>query len=237
MNRGLFITGTDTDVGKTVVTAGLAVAIKARGFNVGVMKPAASGAVRHDGRLISQDAAFLLKAINSRTDHHLAAPLRIEAPLAPLAATMLENIPVETEKIFKAFKIMRRQHDFMLVEGIGGLLVPLTESYLIADLVKDLAFPLVIVARPGLGTINHTLLTISEAEKRGIDVKGFIINGLDSDQAGDAERTNPEIIKTISGKPLLGILPFDPEVSVDELVIGNVVEAVEKYLDLEQLLA
>ena len=236
MNKGFFITGTDTGVGKTVVTAGLAGAIKARGFNVGVMKPAASGAVMHNGRLISNDATFLLKSINSQEDYNIAAPLTIEPPLAPLAASMLENIPIEPEKIFQAFDIMRQKYDVVLVEGIGGILVPLTEVYSIADLVKDMDIPLIIVARPGIGTINHTLLTINEAEKRGIKVKGFILNGMDINQAGDAEKTNPEIIEKISGKPLLGIFPFDPKVNVEKLVIGNIVELTEKHLDLERIL-
>ncbi|MCD6186504.1 MAG: dethiobiotin synthase [Deltaproteobacteria bacterium] len=236
MTKGFFITGTDTEVGKTVVTAGLAGAIKARGFNVGVMKPAASGAVMHDGRLISNDVAFLLKSINSQEDHQIAAPLTIEPPLAPLAASMLENIPIEPEKIFKAFDIMRQKYDVVLVEGIGGILVPLTEVYSIADLIKDMGIPLIIVARPGIGTINHTLLTINEAEKRGIEVKGFIINGMDINQAGDAEKTNPEIIKKISGKTLLGILPFDPKVNMEKFAIGDIVALTEKHLDLEQIL-
>jgi dethiobiotin synthetase len=236
MTKGLFITGTDTDVGKTVVTAGLAGAIKARGFNVGVMKPAASGAARHAGRLISNDAAFLLKAISSQDDHDIVAPLTIEPPLAPLAASMLENITVEPEKILKAFDIMRQKHDFILAEGIGGILVPLTEVYSIADLIKDMGLPLVIVARPDIGTINHTLLTLNEAKKRGIPVKGFIINGMDFNKAGDAEKTNPEIIETISGKPLLGILPFDPKVNMEKLVMGDIVELTEKHLDLEHIL-
>jgi len=236
MTKGFFITGTDTGVGKTVVTAGLAGALKARGFRVGIMKPAASGAVMRNGHLISNDVAFLLKSINSQEDHQIVAPLTIEPPLAPLAASMLEKIPIEPEKIFKAFDIMRQKYDILLVEGIGGILVPLTESYSIADLIKDMSLPLIIVARPGIGTINHTLLTINEAEKRGIEVKGFIINGMEINQVGDAEKTNPEIIIKISGKPLLGILPFDPKVNMEQLVTGDIVKLAEKHLDLKQIL-
>jgi len=113
MNKGLFITGTDTGVGKTVVTAGLAGALRARGLDVGIMKPAASGAVMDAGRLISSDVAFLLKSLgsniqNSQDDLDLSAPLTIKPPLAPLAASLLENIEVKPEKILKAFGIMRQ---------------------------------------------------------------------------------------------------------------------------------
>lgn len=242
MNKGLFITGTDTGVGKTVVTAGLAGALQARGLDVGIMKPAASGAVMNAGRLISSDVAFLLKSLgsniqNSQDDLDLIAPLTIKPPLAPLAASLLENIEVKPEKILKAFETMRQKHDFILVEGIGGILVPITETYSVADLIKDMELSIIIVARPGIGTINHTLLTINEAEKRGLDIKGFIINDMDFNQASDAEKTNPEIIKKISGHALLGILPFDPKVNVEKLDMGEIVKSTEKHLDIEQILS
>ncbi|RJP54658.1 MAG: dethiobiotin synthase [Deltaproteobacteria bacterium] len=236
MVKGIFITGTDTEVGKTVVAAGLAGAIKAKGINVGVMKPVATGAVRTLERLISTDVQFLLKSIECHDELNVVNPITIELPLAPLVASRLEEREIELDKIRNAYFKLSQRHDFIVVEGIGGILVPIKEDYFVSDMIKELGLPVIIVARPGIGTINHTLLTVREAQQRGIEVRGFIINGMDEQKAGIAERTNPEIIKEMSRLPLLGVLPFDHKVDIFSLEMGDIIELTSKNIEIDKIL-
>lgn len=235
MGKGIFITGTDTGVGKTVVAAGLAGALKARGINVGVMKPVATGAVWNKGRLVSDDVRFLLNAIDSDDDLDLVCPVNIELPAAPYSAQLIDKININTDKILHAFLELSRKHDFVVVEGIGGLLVPIKEDYFVADMINELELPAVLVTRPDIGTINHSLLTVNEAKNRGIGIRGFIINGFDAAKGGKVEKINPEIIETLSGVPLLGILPFDPDLDETGSNFGNIVGLTQKHINMEKI--
>ena len=236
MGKGIFITGTDTDVGKTVVAAGLAGAIKAKGIDVGVMKPVATGAVRTPDGLVSTDVQFLIKSIECNDEPELLNPITLETPLSPLVASRLEKCEIELDKIRDAYSTLSQRHDFIVVEGIGGILVPIKEDYFVSDMIKDLDIPSIIVARPGLGTINHAMLTIREAQRMGIEVRGFIINGVDEQKAGIAEKTNPEVIKQISHLPLLGVLPFDPKVDIFSLEMGGIIELTLKHIDIDKII-
>ena len=236
MVKGIFITGTDTEVGKTVVAAGLAGAIKAKGINVGVMKPVATGAIRTPERLISTDVQFLLKSIECDDEPDLVNPITIELPLSPLVASRLDKFEIELDKIRDAYCKLSQRHDFIVVEGIGGILVPIKEDYFVSDMIKELGLPVIIVARPGLGTINHTLLTAREAQQRGIEVRGFIINGMNQQKAGIAEKTNPEVIKEMSCLPLLGVLPFDHKVDIFSLEMGDIIELTSKNIEIDKIL-
>ena len=235
MAKGVFITGTDTEVGKTVVCAGLAGALKAQGLNTGVMKPVATGAEKTKAGLISNDVEFLIKAIDGNDEYNLVNPVALELPLAPLAASIIDKVEIDPDKIKDAYSKLESKHDFVVVEGIGGILVPIKKNYFVSDMIKDLDLPVVIVARPGIGTINHTLLTIKEARNKDIKIKGFIINGMDRQKMGYAEKTNPELIQSLSQIPLLGILPFDPETDVSRLKTGNIVKLTLKHIALESL--
>ncbi|MDP2935542.1 MAG: dethiobiotin synthase, partial [Dehalococcoidia bacterium] len=159
--RGIFVTGTDTGVGKTVVAAGLAAALKARGVNVGVMKPVQTG--DYPG-----DAAVLRLAAGVDDPLNLILPCYLQAPLAPAVAALLGDRPVSPALIMEAFQELCQRHEFMIVEGVGGLMVPLLDGYSVADLIVAMGLPALVVARPGLGTINHTLLTIKQAQSVGI---------------------------------------------------------------------
>lgn len=237
MNKGVFITGTDTGVGKTVVSAGLAGAIKAKGIDVGIMKPVASGATWHDGKLVSNDVRFLVNAAKSNDDLDVICPVCIEPPLAPLSATLLYNIEIKIEKIHDAYIKLCKKHDFVIVEGVGGILAPITDNYLVSDMIKAFGMSAVIVSRPGLGTINHSLLTINEAKRNGLEIKGFIINGMDEKHSGSAEKSNPEVIARLSGVPLLGILPFDPKVDESLLKAGDIVQLLSQHIDIEKIIS
>ncbi|MFH1624631.1 MAG: dethiobiotin synthase [Pseudomonadota bacterium] len=237
MGRGVFVTGTDTEVGKTVVAAGLAGALKARGIDVGVMKPIATGATRTRNGLISNDVRFLLKSIECDDDLDLVNPITMELPLAPLVASRLDNLEIELDKVRESYLKLSQKHDFIVVEGIGGILVPIKEGYFVSDMIGEFGLPLIVVARPGLGTINHTLLTVREALRKGIEVRGFIINGMDEREGGIAERTNPKVIEEASHLPFLGVLPFDPKVEVSRLEMGDIIELTLKHIEIERILS
>jgi dethiobiotin synthetase len=206
MTKGIFITGTDTGVGKTYVGVGITSALRKLGVDVGVMKPAETGCRRRGGELIPADAVALMKASGSRDPLDLVNPYRFSKPLAPSVAAALEGERVEKTEILAAYRKLKQRHEFMLVEGAGGIMVPLSDDYLYLDLVKDLKLPVMIVARPSLGTINHTLLTIMALRSAKVTIAGIVINHAKESNKSLAERTSPGVIEEISGVPILGIV-------------------------------
>ncbi len=233
--KGIFVTGTDTGVGKTVVAGVLAALFKAKGIDVGVMKPVQSGGIRENGQLVSEDCRFLMKAAQADDDIALANPYCLEPALSPNVAAQVSGVTIDPRVITSAFLKLARRHDLVIVEGAGGLLVPIEGDFLIADLILALDIPAVVVARPSLGTINHSLLTIRCAQHMGIKPIGVVINGFRDDTAGMAEKTSPEIIERLSGVRVIGILPYLPSVDVSEARLGNLIEVASQRLDLSRL--
>lgn len=211
-----------------MVAGGLAAALRARGLDVGVMKPVQTGG--YPG-----DAAFLRQAAGVTDSLDLINPCYLEVPLAPALAAALGHGRVDIPHILEAFQELSRRHPFLVVEGIGGLLVPLQESFYVADLMLALGLPAMVVARPALGTINHTLLTIRQAQSAGIRVLGTIISDYPP-QPGLAEETNPQAIERYSGLPILGLLPHLPGVDVAAGRLEGLAEAVGRYVRLEEIL-
>ncbi|HZV81260.1 MAG TPA: dethiobiotin synthase [Geobacteraceae bacterium] len=205
MADGIFITGTDTGVGKSVVSAALAILLRQRGVKVGVMKPVTSGCIEMDGRLISEDAELLAAGAGIAVTDEVA-PYLLREPVAPSAAAEKDGIRIEFSRILAAYHSLVDSYDFIVVEGAGGLMVPLAGGLLVADLVKLLALPLMVVARPGLGTVNHTLLTCFAARQLELDLRGVVVNGFPQNP-GLAESTAPHMIDSLSGAPLLGRFP------------------------------
>jgi dethiobiotin synthetase len=194
----LLVTGTDTGVGKTYVTAALAAACAASGRRVAVLKAAQTGD--------DDDAGWIAARVPGIA---VRTALRYEAPVAPVVAARLEGAPQPSlEPIVAAARELRASADGILVEGSGGLLVPISERETFADLALALGLPLLIVARPGLGTLNHTALTVEVARARGIEVAGVVVCGTRADP-DVAERTNLDELRRIA--PLLGTLPYDPD--------------------------
>jgi dethiobiotin synthetase len=218
MNNGIFVTGTDTGVGKTIVAATLARILRLRGVNVGVMKPVTSGCVERNGELISEDAELLAWAAGvDCTDD--VAPYCLREPIVPVEAAEHDNVRISFSTIAERYRRLASQHDFMIVEGAGGLMVPLNGGLLVADLVKQLDLSLVVVARPDLGTINHSVLTCFAAGQMGIEVKGVFVNRFPADP-GLAEKGAPHQIGSLCGAPILGIwndLSGMPEEVVERL--------------------
>jgi len=201
MSKGkiIFITATDTAVGKTVTAFVLGVLLKAQGFDVGVMKPV---------QCAGGDAQFLKKALGVQDELKMINPFYAPEPLSPHLAFRRAKIKFDKRRVQDGLKKLRARHGIVLVEGAGGLMVPLTNGYYNADLIADLKAEVIIVARLGLGTINHTLLTINEAQRRGLMIRGIIFCQTKLGASGLPESTNPQEIEKLSGVKVLGVIPY-----------------------------
>jgi dethiobiotin synthetase len=174
--RGLFVTGTDTEVGKTIVAGAVARCLHRRGRSVEVFKPVATGCRRGREGLISADAEFLAACADSRRTLAEITPVRYAAALAPNVAAEREHRPVDLEGIFEQYRQLEGAAEVVIVEGIGGLLCPITDDFWVVHLARMMRLPVVVVARAGLGTINHTMLTLHAARSAGLEVAGVVIN-------------------------------------------------------------
>ncbi len=175
--RALFITGTDTGVGKTHIACEIVRELRAAGHRVGAFKPACSGASFETGGLPHWDDVDRLRvALGQDVSDDQLCPQRFLAPLAPPVAARQEGRAVDLETIQRGLDAWRSECDIVIVEGAGGLLCPLTDNQTMADLAAQFGFPLLIVARLGLGTINHTLLTVEVARRRGLPLAGIVFN-------------------------------------------------------------
>jgi dethiobiotin synthetase len=204
VGRGLLVTGTGTGVGKTAVAAGLARLLRRRGVDVGVLKAAATG-------VPPDDDADLLRAASGADDPlELVSPLRFREPLAPAVAAEREGAAPDPGAVRRAFDALAARHRFTVVEGVGGLLVPIAWGWTVADLARDLALPLLVVAGAGLGTLNHAALTLEAARSRGLRVLGAVLVRERGGEPDLAERTNPAALARLAGVAVLGTLPRLP---------------------------
>lgn len=200
----IFITGTDTGVGKTLVASALARHFSSQGLNVGVMKPIETGV--KDPVELGPDAALLRWAADSADDPELISPYRFTQPVAPCQAATAVKDQIDTEKIVAAYRVLRQEKDIVLVEGAGGLMVPIRGGYIMADLARQMELPLLVITHPRLGTLNHTLLTTFAARAMNLELSGFIINRMPVNP-GDAEREAPHLLSSLASADLLGVLP------------------------------
>lgn len=199
---GIFISGTDTGVGKTAVACALAKALAARGIKVGVMKPVETG-VGEAGPL---DALALARAANQDEALDRLCPFRFALPAAPSVAARAEGARIEIEHIAQQYSDLAREFEFMLVEGAGGLRVPIVDDFDMIDLAQRLALPILLVARGNLGTINHTGLSLAEMERRGAGQVGVIVSHPEG-SLSPADAANLEALTGALGEELLGVLP------------------------------
>ena len=203
---GLFVTGTDTGVGKTLITAGLAAALRARGIDVGVMKPIETGCPTRRGRLLPLDALTLQEASGSRDSLDLINPYRFREPLAPMVAAEVSGRRIDIRKIRERFVRLADRHPVLLVEGAGGLMVPITETSSFLDLVGLLRLPLLVVIESRLGALNHSRLTVEAALHARLLVAGAILNHPNKDRSL-AQRTNLSALRRVLPVPVLAEIP------------------------------
>lgn len=228
--KGIFITGTDTGVGKTIIAAGLAAAMRMRGINVGVMKPVHTGCKSRKGKLIPEDSLLLARAASSDDPMELITPYMLREHAAPYVAAKENNVTIDIDKITDCFKKLCKRHDYVIVEGIGGALVPVTKTFFIADLIKRLNVPAIVVTTPFLGTINHTMLTISCLVERKIPVEGIIINYVRKERRILAEKTCQKTIKELTDIPILDIIPPIPHLR--EIISDNQANLPHSFLNI-----
>jgi dethiobiotin synthetase len=212
---GLFVAGTDTGVGKTVVTAGLALALRARGYSVGLAKPVQSGALAGDP---DGDAMVLKRWTGVPEAPAEIAPYAFAEPLAPLVAARLAGRTIELEAVLEHVRRLAGRYDMLLVEGAGGFLVPVGDTWTIADLAAALGLPVLIVARPGLGTVNHTMLTVLAARQLGLDPAGVVLNG-HGPHVDPSRHTNAALIEQFAEVPVVGRTPWlEGEITTERLL-------------------
>ncbi|MBU0759389.1 MAG: dethiobiotin synthase [Candidatus Omnitrophica bacterium] len=208
--RGFFVTGTDTGVGKTEVAARLAGYFARKGFKVAVMKPVATGVKR-----TCSDAWILKRAACSDEPLNRINPVALRLPLAPFAAERLEKKKINLDIVWRGFEKLKSDSDIVIVEGIGGLMVPLKKSggkvFYVRDMILKMKMPVILVARPELGTINHTLMTIGMLRAKGIKIAGVIFNHARRVKKDLAVRTNPSIVEELSGVKVLGIMDYNKD--------------------------
>jgi dethiobiotin synthetase len=227
----LFVTATDTGVGKTLVAAGIARVLRGRGKRVAVLKPAASGCARVREGLVSEDAELLAAASDTPHPLDLICPNRFEEPLAPGVAARRAGMAMDWDAVGRSIQIMCKGADLLVVEGAGGIWVPMDDQHTVRDLIVALACPAIVVARPGLGTINHTVLTVESLRSVGVNVAGVVINRYPPDQAGVAEETSPREIERFGKTSILAIVPDEPFVPP---VIGSGVMGALGAVDWEE---
>jgi dethiobiotin synthetase len=229
---GIFVTGTDTNVGKTVIAGAIADWFRRRGARVGVSKPCATGCERRREGLVSADAEFLAACADARFPLDVICPQRYAEPLAPAVAAERAKEPLDWDAVGWSLASIERGSDVLIVEGVGGVNVPLDERHTVLDLAQWLRLPAVVVARAGLGTINHTLLTVNALRAAGVAVAGVVVNRYPPDTADVAEETNPRAIERWGNVPVLCLVP-DEQPAGGKLGPG-VVAAVEP-VDWESL--
>ncbi|MDN3922594.1 dethiobiotin synthase [Roseateles violae] len=179
MIKGFFITGTDTEIGKTAVTAGLTALAIAQGVNAVPIKPLAAGQELVDGQWLNDDVQRLHAACGGRFTPAQIGPLQLRTPCAPHIAAKLEGVAIAREPLLAAIRATAALADIAFVEGVGGFRVPLTEGWDTADLAVDLALPVILVVGLRLGCINHALLTAEAVRGRGLTIAGWVANQVD----------------------------------------------------------
>ena len=227
MLKSFFVTGTDTDVGKTYITAGLAVTFRKMGLDVGVMKPFAAGTAQKKG-FKSEDIKILSKSAQVNDPENLINPQFFKISASPYTAWKKLKIKPKVSTILSSFKKLSKLHETILVEGMGGVMTPILKDYYITNLIKEMNIPALIVTRSKIGTVNHTIMTVKMCEKYKIPVKGIIINNFD---AGYPIKQLTSDLQNLTGVKVLGSIPF-----LKDLNSVSLYRIFKKNIDLKPLL-
>ena len=225
--KSLFITGTDTDVGKTYITAGLAITLRKMGMDVGIMKPFAAGIAQKKG-FKSEDVEILSNAAQINDPETLLNPQFFPISASPYTAWKKLKIKPKIPLILSSFKKLSRNHKMILVEGMGGTMTPILKDYYVANLIKDMKIPTVIVTRSKVGTVNHTLMTVMMCQKYKIPIKGIIINNFDDGYPIDQLKKD---LMNLTGIKVLGSIPF-----IKDMSDKSMYKIFKKNIDMKSLL-
>lgn len=226
--NSLFISGTDTDVGKTYVTAGLAVTLRKMGMDIGIMKPFAAGIPQKTG-FKSEDVEILATAAQVNDPELLLNPQFFPIMASPYTALKNLKIKPNISNVLRQFKKLSKLHSMLLVEGMGGVMTPILQNYFVTNLIKDMKLPTIIVTRTRVGTINHVIMTCMMCEKYKIPIKGIIINNFDVD--GYQVRELKRDLENLTHVSVLGSIPF-----IDDMSDRSLYRIFKKNIDFKSLL-
>jgi dethiobiotin synthetase len=213
-SRGIFITATDTGVGKTLVASVLVMRLIQRGINVGVMKPIETGVAQ--STKTQSDGMRLRKAAGTRDPTTEVCPYVFRLPVAPLSAARAEGKTVQMATILRTFRSLRQKHTFMVVEGVGGIYVPITQALNLSDLIYQMRLPVIVIGRSGVGGINHSLLTLHALRDQNIPVVALVVNQqrpVRTKIARAQEQSTVNLLRRLAGVPVVGPLPHSPLVN------------------------
>ena len=225
--KSIFITGTDTDVGKTYITAGLAVTLRKMGIDIGVMKPFAAGNAQKNG-FKSEDVEILSKSAQVNDPENLVNPQFFPISASPYTAWKKLKIKPKIPAILKSFKKLSNLHEMLLIEGMGGVMTPILKDYYVANLIKEMKIPTIIVTRSKVGTVNHTIMTVKFCEKFKIPIKGIIINNFDK---GYPVKQLKNDLEGLTGVKVLGSIPF-----LKNLSDASLYRTFKKNIDMKMIL-
>ncbi len=231
--KGFFITGTDTNVGKTVVTAALLAVLRAAGKDAVPMKPIQTGCTEPNGVLVGPDLEFCLGMTGLSPGAEERRHMEVYAfkpACSPHLAAAQANTVIEFSSIAESFRILSQRRECVLVEGAGGVMVPITGRLTMLDLMVKLGLPVVLVARPGLGTVNHTLLSLRELRRAGLPVSGVVLCQAQPGERGWIERDNHRTIERLGDVPVLGRLPYIREITTGDMTPSKFLNMVQKHV-------
>ena len=234
MSRGIFMAGTDTGVGKTLASGSILAALLARGLDAGYLKPVGTEGEEVDGRLVNPDALWIREMAGLAEHGAELNPFCLIEPLSPLAAARLEEKKLDFDRIVAESRRALGRHVATLVEGAGGLLVPLSPGTTMLDLMAGLNLPGLLVARPGLGTINHTILSLDAMRARGLALVGFCFSGAETGH-GRTGTSNSELIVEYSGARFLGALPTLNETPPERMTAAQLAKLAEEHLEMDHI--
>jgi dethiobiotin synthetase len=221
--NGLFIAGTEPGVGKTLIAGAIAKILTDNGKKVGVFKPIATGCNRHWEGMVSCDTEFLANCANSDLSFSTITPIGYVTPAAPIVGAVQEGNPIDFDSIAAAYKDICENSDIVIVEGIGGVRMPLTVEFDLLDLAAEFSLPVVVISRLGPGTINHTLMTIDCIRAAKLEIAGVVLNGYNATETTVSEETAGMIIAQCSGVNVLCDVPFDETVDIESQSPGEVI--------------
>ena len=235
LSRGLFVTGTDTGVGKTLVSCSILRALRQRGRTIGVYKPAETGCPSDaQGQLYGEDCRRLLAAADTGQPEASVASALYPIPAAPVVSAEAEGESVDPARLVEDYRKLASQYESVLVEGAGGLLVPIADDFSYLDLARELELPVLVVVGSRLGCLNHALLTLSELSRRGVPIAGYVLNEIEPEgEAPHALATNREMLSRFGSARDLGNMPFVPAGRRDDF--AHLGELAEQALELDSL--